>query len=70
MHELRETNKSEPSRAKSLDNPIETPYDFVQVRWPGGETEQFGNLKIDQINEVDEGTGVPASANEKKPTGR
>lgn len=47
-----------------------TKLDFVQVRWPGGETEQFGNLKIDQINEVDEGTGVPASANEKKPTGR
>ena len=43
-----------------------TKLDSVQVRWPNGETEQFDNLKIDQINEVKEGAGVSTSADEKK----
>ncbi len=46
-----------------------TKLDSVRVRWPSGLIEQFDNLKIDQINEVKEGTGVSASADEKKPTG-
>jgi len=43
----------------------------VQIRWPNGATEQFANLKIDQINDVKEGTGVAVlldeKNNEKKP---
>jgi enediyne biosynthesis protein E4 len=44
-----------------------TKLDSVQVRWPSGLSEQFDNLKIDHINEVKEGSGVPTSPDEKKP---
>ena len=39
----------------------ETKVDSVEVRWPSGLTERFDNLSVDQINEVKEGSGVPAS---------
>jgi hypothetical protein len=32
--------------------------DSVEVRWPSGLTERFGNLSVDKINGVKEGGGV------------
>ena len=46
----------------------ETKLDSVEVRWLSGLTERFGNLRVDQINSVKEGSGI-AVKNEppKKP---
>ena len=39
--------------------------DSVEVRWPNGNLERFGELKIDSVNVVAEGTGVVVGADGK-----
>ena len=43
----------------------DTKVDAVEVRWPSGLMERFGNLSIDKINTVKEGTGVAQSPSKK-----
>ena len=48
-----------------------TKIDSVQIRWPSGLTEQFGNVSVDRINTLKEGSGTAApaetSVEEKRP---
>jgi hypothetical protein len=41
--------------------------DSVEVRWPHGNSEKFGELKVDAVNTLTEGTGSVA-ATEGKPS--
>jgi len=36
-----------------------TKLDSVEIRWPSGLTEKFDGVAVDQINAIQEGTGVP-----------
>jgi hypothetical protein len=46
-----------------------TRLDSVEVRWPYGNLESFGELKIDSVNTVTEGTGSAVEADPKKAVG-
>ena len=39
-----------------------TQIDGLEIRWPNGKLESFTNLKIDAINTIQEGTGLPPDA--------
>jgi hypothetical protein len=39
-----------------------TKIDSVEVRWPSGLVERFGNAAIDSFNTLKEGSGSPVSA--------
>jgi hypothetical protein len=39
--------------------------DSIEVRWPNGNLEKFGALKVDAVNVVTEGTGVVAGPDAK-----
>jgi hypothetical protein len=41
--------------------------DWVQIRWPSGLTEQFGNLPVDAIHTLKEGAGTAATPPAKAP---
>jgi hypothetical protein len=41
--------------------------DVVQVRWPSGLVERFGNLQVDAIHTLKEGTGTAIAPVPKKP---
>ena len=41
--------------------------DAVQVRWPSGLVEHFGDLSVDAIHTLKEGSGVPVAVARKKP---
>ena len=43
-----------------------TKVDFVQIRWPSGLVERFGNLPVDSIHTLKEGSGVAVAAEGKK----
>jgi hypothetical protein len=43
-----------------------TRVDSLEVRWPNGNLERFGELKIDSVNTVTEGTGSAVEADPKK----
>ena len=40
-----------------------TKIDSVEVRWPSGLSEQFGNVRVDSIQYLKEGTGTPIKPN-------
>ncbi len=40
--------------------------EWVEIRWPSGLTERFGNLSIDRIHALKEGSGVALGAETKK----
>ena len=44
-----------------------TKIDWVQVRWPSGLTERFGNLPVDSFQTLREGTGTSVNADLRKP---
>jgi hypothetical protein len=39
--------------------------DSLEVRWPNGNLEKFGEFKVDSVNVVTEGTGVVVGADGK-----
>jgi hypothetical protein len=49
-----------------------TKIDWVQIRWPSGLSERFGNISADSIQTVKEGSGspVPAGANPQPAAGK
>jgi len=44
-----------------------TKVDSVEVRWPSGRVEKFGDISIDHINRLKEGTGQAAANSGSKP---
>jgi hypothetical protein len=40
-----------------------TKIDSVEVRWPSGLSEHFGNVRVDSIQDLKEGTGTPIKPN-------
>jgi hypothetical protein len=39
--------------------------EWVEVRWPGGLTERFANLPVDQIHVLKEGSGTAVEMSKK-----
>jgi enediyne biosynthesis protein E4 len=44
-----------------------TKIDSVEVRWPNGHTESFGNVQVDAINSLREGSGTPVPVPARTP---
>jgi hypothetical protein len=43
-----------------------TKIDSVQVRWPSGLVERFGNLTLDAIHTLKEDSGAPVNTTKRK----
>jgi hypothetical protein len=44
-----------------------TKIEWIEIRWPSGVTERFADLPVDRIQTLNEGSGVAAAAEVKKP---
>jgi hypothetical protein len=44
-----------------------TKIEWIEIRWPSGLTERFADLPVDRIQTLNEGSGVAAAAEVKKP---